>query len=207
MNSLHIVAEEIDALRELTNIGMGRAGAKLSELFECKVKLFVPNVEIVSQSRILDVIHKFAETSEQLNVVQQEFIGDMAGRSSLIYDGASFTSMVGDLGYEEEDVKSLSVQREVLSELTNVINSASLSGLSEELNLGMHLSQPSILELGTESHHVNESRLTEEDPDSEVVLIDIRLEIEAKNFQCDNIISLTEDGLANLMASLRKLMA
>lgn len=207
MSSIHLNADEFDALRELTNIGMGRAGAKLSELFESKVKLSVPHVDLVSQEKITALVQDFGQKSDPVNIVQQEFIGEMIGRSSVMYGGGTFTSLMGYLGYDEEDVTSTATQHEILNELTNVINSASLSGLSEELQLDLHLSQPAILFFDTQSTQVDDSRLAYADSDAHILLIDIKLEIEEKGVHCDNIISLKEEGLINLVSSLRKLMA
>ena len=207
MNATQFTADEFDALRELTNIGMGRAGAKLSELFESKVKLSVPQVAIVPQSVMLDLVNEFGKDGSPLNIVQQEFIGEMVGRSSVMFGGTTFTSLMEYLGYDEEDGKSKSIQREILNELTNVINSASLSGLSDELQLNIHLAQPAVLEFETPSDQVDGSRLTEKNSDAQILLIDIKLEIEEKGVNCNNVISLKEEGMTNLVTSLRNLMA
>lgn len=207
MNATQFTADEFDALRELTNIGMGRAGAKLSELFESKVKLSVPQVAIVPQSAMLDLVNEFGKDGSPLNIVQQEFIGEMVGRSSVMFGGTTFTSLMEYLGYDEEDGKSKSIQREILNELTNVINSASLSGLSDELQLNIHLAQPAVLEFETPSGQVDGSRLTEKNSEAQILLIDIKLEIEEKGVNCNNVISLKEEGMTNLVTSLRNLMA
>ena len=207
MNATQFTADEFDALRELTNIGMGRAGAKLSELFESKVKLSVPQVAIVPQSAMIDLVNEFGKDGSPLNIVQQEFIGEMVGRSSVMFGGTTFTSLMEYLGYDEEDGKSKSIQREILNELTNVINSASLSGLSDELQLNIHLAQPAVLEFETPSGQVDGSRLTEKNSDAQILLIDIKLEIEEKGVNCNNVISLKEEGMTNLVTSLRNLMA
>lgn len=200
-------ADEFDALRELTNIGMGRAGAKLSELFESKVKLSVPQVAIMPQSAIITLVKEFGQDGYPLNIVQQEFIGEMIGRSSVLFGCDTFTSLMEYLGYDEEDAQSHAIQREILNELANVINSASLSGLSDELQLNIHLLQPAILEFETPSDAVDQSRLAEVDADTQILLIDIKLDIEEKGVHCNNIISLKKEGMANLINSLRSLMA
>lgn len=207
MDTIALSADEFDALRELSNIGMGRAGAKLSELFESKVKLSVPQVDIVSQDAIVGLVRDFSHQSCPVNIVQQEFIGEMAGRSSVLYGGNTFTSLMEYLGYDEEDSQSTAIQREILNELTNVINSTSLSGLSNELDLDIHLAQPAILEFESQGEQLDESQLASSLSDERVLLIDIKLEIAEKGVRCDSIISMKEEGLVNLVMSLRKLMA
>lgn len=207
MNGLNLSVDEVDALTELTNIGMGRAGAKLSEVFQSKVKLTVPKVEVVNQDKIVTLIKTFGDNKEPLNIVQQEFIGEMVGHSSILFGGDTLNTLMEFLGYDELEAQSIAIRKEILSELTNVINSASLSGLAEELELSMHLSQPAIIGMETYASSIDSSRLIRGNIDSQVLLIDIKMELEAEGVHCDNIISLRDEGLDNLISSLRKLMA
>ncbi|WP_298444000.1 chemotaxis protein CheC [uncultured Ferrimonas sp.] len=206
MNQYQLSADELDALRELTNIGMGRAGAKLSEVFESKVKLSVPQVEFGNQSTVTNLVQQFGRKSDPVNIVQQEFMGQMLGRSSLLFGGSAINALMEYLGYDDEDAKSQAIQKEIFNELTNVINSASLSGLSEAMQLDVHLAQPVLVEFETRSELVDANRLLDTSSD-QVLLIDIKLEIEEKGVHCDNIISLRPEGLQHLISSLRALMA
>ncbi|MCW8331890.1 hypothetical protein MD588_24120 [Photobacterium sp. SDRW27] len=155
----------------------------------------------------MGLVRDFSHQSCPVNIVQQEFIGEMAGRSSVLYGGNTFTSLMEYLGYDEEDSQSTAIQREILNELTNVINSTSLSGLSNELDLDIHLAQPAILEFESQGEQLDESQLASSLSDERVLLIDIKLEIAEKGVRCDSIISMKEEGLVNLVMSLRKLMA
>ena len=207
MSESDLSIDEFDALTELINIGMGRAGSKLSEVFDSKVRLSVPKVEIVAQEKIISLIQEFGDRSDLLNIVQQEFMGEMIGHSSVLFGGSILNTLMEFLGYDKSDANSIDLRKEILSELTNVINSASLSGLAEELGLEMHLFQPSIVGLETHANNIDNLKLIRGDINSQVLLIDIKLELEEKGIHCDDIISLKKDGLKSLIASLRALMA
>jgi len=73
---------EIDALRELTNIGMGRAGAQLSEIFEHRVTLSVPNVQMMNPEGLQALLNENKDLGHTLNIIQQSFLGDIEGRSN-----------------------------------------------------------------------------------------------------------------------------
>ena len=56
---MNVSAEEIDALRELINIGVGRAAGALNDMVGAHVELRVPSVRLVSTADIKEVITEF----------------------------------------------------------------------------------------------------------------------------------------------------
>ena len=200
-------AYQIDALKELANIGMGRAGSKLSEVFEHRVSLNVPNVTMVDADKLDALALKFESNSPIVNIIQQSFIGDIEGRSTFLIGGHNFADLVGILGYEERDAIDERRQREMLLDVSNAVNSACLSGLAEQLELDIELTNPSIAAFNNPYLELNNFVLKQTNQEThQTLLFEIKFFIKDIDLYCDNIISLKISSLQNLRTALERLL-
>jgi chemotaxis protein CheC len=198
---------QIDALKELANIGMGRAGAKLSEVFEHRVTLNVPNVAMVDADKLDSLARKAESNSPIINIIQQAFIGDIEGRSTFIIGGHNFTDLVEILGYEESDAVDERRQKEMLLDISNAVNSACLSGLAEQLTLDIELTNPSIIAFNKENIELKDFFFKQKDQQThQTLLFEIKFFIKDIDLYCDNIISLKISSLKNLRVALERLL-
>ena len=203
----NISSYQIDALKELTNIGMGRAGAKLSEIFELRVSLSVPNISTVDENEFDDLVCKFDAHKEGVNIINQSFIGDIAGRSTFIIGGNNFDDMVNLLGYEKKDAADSKKQQEMLLEISNAVNSACLSGLGEQLALDLELTNPSILVFNKSSVELYDFSFMEKHQETYgTLLFEIKFFIKDINLHCDNIISLKPTSLKCILEALEQFL-
>lgn len=198
---------QLDALKELTNIGMGRAGAKLSDIFEHRVTLSVPNITAVEKSKFDDLITKFDDHTGGINIINQSFIGDIEGRSTFIIGGNNFVDIVSLLGYEKQDALDTRRQKEMLLEISNAVNSACLSGLGEQLALDIELTNPSILVFNKSNVDLKDFSFKEKNQDVHgTLLFEIKFFIKDINLHCDNIISIKRTSIKSMLTALERFL-
>jgi len=198
---------QIDALKELANIGMGRAGAKLSEVFDHRVTLNVPNVAMVDGDKLDAWASKVESSSPIVNIIQQSFIGDIEGRSTFIIGGNNFADLVEILGYEESDAADEKRQQEMLLDVSNAVNSACLSGLAEQLALDIELTNPAILAFNKANSELKNFIFKQKNQEThQTLLFEIKFFIKDIDLYCNNIISLKTGSLDNLHNALQRLL-
>src|SRR5437763_6141001 len=78
-------ALQIDALREVANIGAGHAATALSQLTNRRIMISVPQINI---SRLEEVPGLLGEPQEVVAAVPMHMLGDLAGRTLLLYPEA-----------------------------------------------------------------------------------------------------------------------
>lgn len=206
-NQEEFTAYQIDALKELANIGMGRAGAKLSEVFEHRVTLNVPNVAMVATDKLDAIALKFEASSPVINVIQQSFLGELEGRSTFMIGGHNFSDLVNILGYEEDDAIDERHQKEMLMDISNAVNSACISGLAEQLELDIELTNPAIIAFNTPHPELQDLFFKQKKQQTyQTLLFEIKFFIKDINLYCDNIISLKIGSLDTLRNALERLL-
>ncbi|MFT4929957.1 MAG: chemotaxis protein CheC [Phenylobacterium sp.] len=198
---------QIDALKELTNIGMGKAGSMLSEIFEHRVTLKVPDISVVDVDKLSHLSAKFAEHSGAVNIIHQSFIGDIEGRSTFIIGEHNFDSLVEILGYDKSDALDEKRQCEMLLDISNAVNSACLSGLAKQLSLDIELARPLMASFNKPTSELEDFIFIQKNQDVyDTLLFEIKFFIQDLDLYCDNVISLKTGCLKNLQDALGKVI-
>jgi chemotaxis protein CheC len=138
--SLHL-----DFLKEIGNIGAGHAATALSQLFNKKIEMNVPKVEIVS----FDEMVEMAGGSEQ--VVASVFLrieGDAPGSMffvlSLPHAAHFISKMIGDPDFTFSEPPYNELALSALQELGNILCGSYLTALADFTNLSLHPSVPAL---------------------------------------------------------------
>ena len=134
-------APQQDALKELLNIGFGRAASSLSQLTGHRVLLDVPAVSIHPIAEIRSALGSVIQ--EDVASVHQIFSGPVAGDALLILDHAG----AGVLKQLLTDEQPLPLQidasgREVLTEVGNILLNACLGTFGNLLDVQVSFSIP-----------------------------------------------------------------
>ena len=138
---MDLTAAQQDALKELLNIGFGRAGASLSQLTGHRVLLDVPAVSI---HPLNDLKNALADVVKgEVASVHQIFSGPVAGDALLILDH----SAAGILKQLLTDDPPLPLDidasgREVLTEIGNILLNACLGTFGNLLDVQVSFSIP-----------------------------------------------------------------
>lgn len=130
-----------DALKELLNIGFGRAAASLSQLTGHRVLLDVPEVSIHPLSGLRDALSSVI--ADDVASVHQIFSGQVAGDALLIlnHDAAGVLKQL----LTDEPALPLQIDasaREVLTEVGNILLNACLGTFGNLLNVQVSFSIP-----------------------------------------------------------------
>ncbi len=112
--------EQIDALAEITNIGIGRAASCMNDLLGAHVELTVPKVSVVPAAELATEIHSYGKG--QVSTVNLGFHGSFSGTSSLLFSTESASTLINHLvgeAAESEDMDE--VRSGTLAEVGNMV--------------------------------------------------------------------------------------
>ena len=140
---MNLSAAQQDALKELLNIGFGRAASSLSQLTGHRVLLDVPAVSIHPIAELRKALGQVV--TEDVASVHQIFSGPVAGDALLILDHAG----AGILKQLLTDEPPLPLQidasgREVLTEVGNILLNACLGTFGNLLDVQVSFSSPQL---------------------------------------------------------------
>lgn len=142
---MNIDEDSIDAIRELINIGVGRAAGLLNEMTGTHIRLNVPEVHLL---KVSDLLHgnSLLECT-QLSAVSLRFDGAFSGISLLVFPPESAALLITALTGEEIEEPELDALRiETLNEVGNVVNNAVMGSIMNVLNEHLTYSMPTYLE-------------------------------------------------------------
>lgn len=120
-----------DALRELLNIGAGRAAAELNAMVETPIQLRIPAVELVSSEGLKQ--HQEPERGEPVATVQLPFSGTFSGEAVLGFPWSSASKLVTLLMGEEDDGGN-AVRATTLTEVGNILLNSVLGTMANVLS-------------------------------------------------------------------------
>jgi len=134
--------DQRDILRELVNVGVGRAGYVLSEMVDSRVGLQVPEVRAADGHEARKLCRLCTQT-ERVSTVQQTFSGALIGSALLAFPSTSARSLVATLTATSSDSPEIDAEREaVLTEVGNVIINGVLGSLGNLVNLDLAFGLP-----------------------------------------------------------------
>lgn len=129
---------QLDALKEVSNIGAGNAATALSMLLNKKVDMSVPSVNVV---RLEDVVEATGETEVAGTVVR--VLGDIAGNILLVFEEDTVKKIIGKMIGSEESVDS-EMGQSVLCEIANIISASYMNSIAQLTNLAIAPSVPAV---------------------------------------------------------------
>jgi chemotaxis protein CheY-P-specific phosphatase CheC/CheY-like chemotaxis protein len=190
-----------DALREVSNVAMGRAAALLAKVLGVFVQLPVPQVNIFEVSE-LHMTLTDAMRGERLSAVCQGFIGDgIAGEALLLFHDSEVADMARLLKWQPRSEVDTA---EMLLDLSSIIIGACLAGIAEQIDvrfsqghpqsLGQHQSIERLI-------HLNQRRW------KQTLAVEISYSLEAHNIHFDLLLLFTEDSIKRLTHKINYLMS
>lgn len=188
--------------QELANVSMGRAAERLNRLLGAFIRMPIPNVQTVESADIKALLGDAAQpVHNQLgNVICQGFLGpSISGEALAIFDRFNLEDVARLLRYE--GALTLSTQRELLMDIANVLISAFLGSLGEQLQDEFYQSVPVIIG----QHYA---------PPTDAVLrrwkrslaIELNYQISGHDLSCTVLVLFTEDSLTALNEKTRHLL-
>ncbi|HOP75156.1 MAG TPA: chemotaxis protein CheC [Bacillota bacterium] len=131
----------LDVLKEIGNIGAGHAATALSQLMSERIEMTVPNVSILTLSKVSDFLG-----GPEKNVVgiYMKVFGDAPGKIMFLfnYDDAQTLVKIVNSKTLPGDVEIEDLDQSVLQEISNIMTGAYLNAISRLTGLNMLSSVP-----------------------------------------------------------------
>lgn len=125
---------QIEILKEIINIGVGKSAEVLNTMIQSHVLLEVPEVKIIQAGKYNDFIDYFED--DNYAVITLPFNGDLQGFSKLIMSSDHAAKLVDAfIGNSGENMDMDSLRIDILSEIGNIIINAVMGTLSNTLNI------------------------------------------------------------------------
>jgi chemotaxis protein CheC len=129
---------QLDALKEVSNIGAGNAATALSMLLGKKVDMTVPAVNVV---RLEDVVAEDGECEVAGTVVR--VLGDISGNILLVFLEKTARNIIGKLVGCDQSPDS-EMGRSVLCEIANIISASYMNSIAQLTGLVIAPSVPAV---------------------------------------------------------------
>jgi len=196
--NIELSPEDADILREILNIGAGRAAKVLGELMnDTEIELSLPNVEV-------DTIENLDKKYSHLglsNVVSIAFSGSFVGSASLLFSeesGQLFShEIAGDLVSADE---MIAMKEGILKEVGNIVINGVMGTIASLIDQSLDYDLPIYKENISEfaAHHT-----TQPSPEDIVITANISFNIQAPKSEGQLFIIFTKNTYQIFLNSVR----
>ena len=136
MEYSNLSALQLDALKEVSNIGAGNAATALSMMIGKKVDMSVPAVNII---KLDDIVQENGEVEVAGTVVR--VLGDIAGNILLVFEKSTAENVIEKLVGSRQSPES-EMGSSVLCEIANIISASYMNSIAQLTNLDIAPSVP-----------------------------------------------------------------
>jgi chemotaxis protein CheC len=135
-------AIQLDALREVANIGAGHAATALSQMVGETIMISVPTINVM---RLEDVPPLVPENDEPVAAVLMHMMGDLTGRTLLVFPHHTALRLAELLLHRAAKSQEFSeMEQSALKEAGNILSSAYMNALSDFMGMMLLPSPPSL---------------------------------------------------------------
>ena len=130
---------QLDALKEVSNIGTGNAATALSQLLGRKIDMNVPDINIVPFE---EVMAEIGEEKVAVGVLVR-VVGDTPGNILFVFEKSTALDLVHRLtGMQEEELSEMG--NSVMCEIGNIISASYMNAIARFTNLTITPSVPAV---------------------------------------------------------------
>ena len=131
----------LDQLKEMFNLGLGKASQEIYSIVKKQVNLDVPSAKIIKKEEIFKLVNIEPETN--VTVVLHNFSGSFNGQAALIFVDPKSIQLVGYILNEDSFSDEMSeLEEDVLSDFSSIIVNGVLEAISGLLNIYISSSLP-----------------------------------------------------------------
>lgn len=191
-------ADQLDALSEVFNIGVGKAAAAMSGLVGDEVLLSVPHVSLLTVS---EAAQELNAANPRLYAVRQPFDGHFKGDALLIFPSEKSLEIVRIVaGQSVPDSELSSLERDAMAEVGNVMLNACIAALADLLKNDFEVGPPDV-DIG-DGRSILRTRIQ----NHLVVFLHIRFELKTSEIAGFVVFVLNTTSLESLRHSLDRLL-
>jgi chemotaxis protein CheC len=135
-------ALQLDALREVANIGAGHAATALSQMIGGTIMISVPRINI---QRLDEVAPLVADPDEPVAAVLLHILGDLSGRTLLVFPKSAAVELAEMMLRRPNTTGELGeLEQSAIKEAGNILSSAYMNALSEFMGMLLLPSPPAL---------------------------------------------------------------
>lgn len=175
-----IFEDQIDALKEIVNIGIGKAANTLNMMTGKHIELHVPEVKLLLNDDLINEIND-KNNNLALSSINLNFKGTINGSARLIFPTESASKLVATFTDESDNsIDDLdTIRSATLSEIGNIVLNSLIGTISNLLKINLTYTPP----------NYSESPL------------DKILSVDSKNYEASNLFARTKFSIAELQIS------
>jgi len=182
-----------DSYQELANVAMGRAADLLARLLNAFVIMPIPNVKHIEINE-LEMAMQHIKSNDSISAVCQGFIGSgIAGEALLIFNETSYKDIAELMKFDGEINET--AQLELLMDISSVLCSACLNGISDQLDVTFSVGHPMVIGQHIHFDDILKGSATQW---KKILTIEMGYEIENRDISCDLLLLITEDSIESL---------
>ena len=134
---------QLDALREVANIGAGHAATALSQMTGGTIMISVPTINI---AKLEDVPPQISAPEEPVAAVLMNMMGDLTGRTLLVFPRATAVRLAELMLRRPEGTSPElgELEQSAIKEAGNILSGAYMNALSDFMGLMLLPSPPSL---------------------------------------------------------------
>ena len=133
---------QLDALREVANLGAGHAATALSQMTNRTIMIAVPEVNVRPLEEVTDLIGR---PDEVVAAVLMHMMGDLTGRTLLVFPKRTAARLASRLLKKTQSEQALSAMGEsAIKEAGNILSSAYMNALSDFMGMLLLPAPPSL---------------------------------------------------------------
>ena len=136
----NLTPEQLDALREVANIGAGHAATALSQMTGQRIMISVPRVNVAP---LEDLPNQISEAEEPVAAVLMRMMGDLTGMTLLVFPQVS-ALQIASLMMRRPVTTMGAMEQSAIKEAGNILGSAYMNALAEFMGMILMPSPPSM---------------------------------------------------------------
>lgn len=198
---MQLTSDQLDALKELVNVGVGQAAGMLNEMIEFRIRLQVPLIRLVTLAELKAELETRLGP-EQLSAVQLDFSGSFAGMAQLVFPTESAATLVSVLTGEEPgspDLDALKIG--TLTEVGNIVINGVMGSISNMLTQPLNYEVPTYIE--EDINHLITKKKNHQNTD--ILLAQARFNVEELQVQGDIVLFFGVGSFETLLAAIENI--
>jgi chemotaxis protein CheC len=200
--TLPLSPDKLDALQELVNIGMGKAGAALAKVLGVFVELAVPALDLADRRQVATLLeHGSWADDRDVEAVRQRFFGALMGETVMVFDSQGYAELSDLLGHGPG--ANAAERQEALLDLANVVIGACVNGIAEPLNEAVSFAPPA--HLGGRAE-VRAFMSPASSAFSQGLVVNVDFKLEARAFFSRVLVFLPEDSIMRIDMAITQLL-
>lgn len=200
---MNLTSEQIDALQEIINIGVGQAAGVLNEMLSSHITLQIPFIKTFSPDLVKQEL-ELKLGKGKFSAVELEFFGSITGNAELVFPTDSAAELVSIVTDEEMEISESELDElkvGALTEIGNIVISGVMGAISNLLSQDLEYFLPSYME-GNIDSLIENQRLEKH---STLVLAQTRFFIEETKIYGDIILIFHLGSFQTILQALQGL--